>query len=409
MPQLPSGEPSPADGSLPEFALTAYARGGRPFGLYVHVPFCAVRCGYCDFNTYTLGELAGARGATTAAYAVGARAEIRLAGEVLRPGRALDTVFFGGGTPTMLPTDELVALLEEVEQSFGLAPGAEVTVEANPDTVDPQRLTRLAAAGVTRLSVGMQSAVPHVLATLDRTHGPSSVPAAVAAARDAGLQTSLDLIYGIPGESLADWRRSLEAALDTGADHISAYALVVEDGTALARRVRRGEVLAPDPDDEAAKYEIAEEVLQGAGFAWYEVSNWARDPAARSRHNLGYWVGGDWWGIGPGAHSHVGGVRWWNHKHPTRYTELLGQGRSPAAAREVLTPRERLEELVMLRLRLADGLPLDHLEPAGRARVGALVADGLVEGVAAVRDRTVVLTLRGRLLADLVVRELLSG
>ncbi len=295
-------------------------------------------------------------------------------------------------------------MLDAVRSTFGLAPGAEVTTEANPDSVTPESLQQLAAGGFTRVSFGMQSAVPHVLATLDRTHDPERVPQAVAWARAAGLAVSLDLIYGTPGESLADWETSLAAALACAPDHLSAYALVVESGTKLAGRVARGEVPAPEDDDEADKYEAADAALSAGGFGWYEISNWARTPQDVSRHNLGYWSGGDWWGIGPGAHSHVGGVRWWNVKHPTAYAARLAAGTSPAQAREVLTVEQRQAERVLLGVRLAQGLPVDALPDP--TRVAPLIADGLVDGAEAIRGR-VRLTLRGRLLADTVVSALL--
>jgi oxygen-independent coproporphyrinogen-3 oxidase len=276
--------------------------------------------------------------------------------------------------------------------------------------VTPDGLRRLAAAGFTRVSFGMQSAVPHVLATLDRTHDPARVPEAVGWARDAGLSVSLDLMYGTPGESSADWRASLDAALACAPDHVSAYALVVEDGTRMAAKVRRGELPPPDEDALADAYEVADEVLAGAGYGWYEVSNWARTPADACRHNLGYWRGDDWWGVGPGAHSHVGGVRWWNVRHPRAFALRMADAVSPAQAREVLRPDERYEERVLLGVRLAEGLPVADLAPAARERVAELMADGLVEPAAALgRDglRRVVLTLRGRLLVDAVVRALL--
>ncbi|MGZ4651186.1 MAG: radical SAM family heme chaperone HemW, partial [Kineosporiaceae bacterium] len=340
----------------------------RAFGVYVHVPFCAVRCGYCDFNTYTAAELGG--GADQAAYAGTAIGELDVAAGVLDraglPPRPAATVFFGGGTPTLLPAADLVRILGAVRDRFGLAPDAEVTTEANPDSVTPQALELLAAAGVSRVSLGMQSAVPHVLATLDRTHDPARVPQAVAWARAAGLAVSLDLIYGTPGESLADWRTSLDAALACAPDHVSAYALVVEEDTRMAAKVRRGELPPPDDDALADAYELAEEVLGTAGYGWYEVSNWARTPADACRHNLGYWRGDDWWGIGPGAHSHVGGVRWWNVRHPRAYAGRVADAVSPAQAREVLGPAERYEERVLLGVRLAEGLEVDELATAAR-------------------------------------------
>jgi len=382
--------------------------GSGPFGVYVHVPFCSVRCGYCDFNTYTPTEL-GFDGASAGTYADAALMELDLAARVLGPtAPAASTVFFGGGTPTMLAASDLVKVLAGVRARFGLADGAEVTTEANPDSVTPKVLQTLAAGGFNRVSIGMQSAVPHVLATLERTHKPVNVGNAVEAAKAAGLTVSLDLIYGTPGESTADWRRSLDTAIDLGPDHISAYALVVETGTKLGAQIRRGTVAAPDDDDEAAKYELADQILTAAGFGWYEVSNWARSEADRCRHNEGYWTDGDWWGVGPGAHSHVGGVRWWNVKHPNAFATRMGDGISPAAGRELLTLDQRYDEWVLLGVRLVDGLPIDVLRPEGSAAVSGLIADGLVDGPSALRPRRVVLTLRGRLLADTVVRRLLG-
>ncbi|MDX6325917.1 MAG: hypothetical protein QOK15_2271 [Nocardioidaceae bacterium] len=415
---LPDGEPAPSDGALPAHALTSV--GERGLGFYVHVPFCSVRCGYCDFNTYTPVELGAGPGRPSHArqsYAAAATAEVRLARRVVPADRPVDTVFFGGGTPTLLEPGELIAVLDEIERQFGLAPGAEVTTECNPDSVTRADLEALRAGGFNRISFGMQSAVPHVLRVLDRTHDPERVPGVVADARAAGFeQVSLDLIYGTPGESVRDWERSLQAAIACAPDHVSAYALIVEEGTALARRVRRGEVPAPDDDDLADKYVIADEVLTGAGLGWYELSNWARDEASRCRHNLLYWRGGDWWGVGPGAHSHVGGVRWWNVKNPNAWIAKLGSGdklgsgaslqspASPAAAREVLDPDTRRVERILLETRLVEGLPLSVLEDRGRDSVRDLTGRGLL---APDPDR-VLLTRQGRLLADAVVRDLVD-
>ena len=403
---LPDGEPVPSDGALPSWALRGLS--GHPFGVYVHVPFCTVRCGYCDFNTYTAADLGDVPGASRASYHDAAVAEVDLARRVLGDDAPpVDTVFFGGGTPTVLAPDALGTILAAVRDRFGLTEDAEVTTEANPDSVDPAGLRRLREAGFTRVSFGMQSAVPHVLQTLDRTHDPERVPQAVRWARDAGFeQVSLDLIYGTPGESLDDWRASLDQALHCEPDHVSAYALIVEDGTALARRIRRGELPTPDDDDLADKYVLADEVLSARGLGWYEVSNWARDEAARCRHNETYWRGGTWWGVGPGAHSHVGGVRWWNVKHPAAYAERLASGASPAHARELLDEETRRVERVLLELRLADGLPVDVLDEYGAKAAGRAVDDGLADADALERGR-VVLTRRGRLLADAVVRDLL--
>jgi putative oxygen-independent coproporphyrinogen III oxidase len=405
VPRLPDGDPAPVTGELPSDALATLA--GSRLGMYVHVPFCAVRCGYCDFNTYTLTELGP--GASTSTFVDSALVELDVAARVLGPGAGpVDTVFVGGGTPTLLPAADLVRCVDGIRERFGLAPDAEVTTEANPDSVTAADLEVLAAGGFTRVSIGMQSVVPHVLRTLERTHDPARVATAVAGAKAAGLATSVDLIYGTPGESLADWRASLDAAVALEPDHVSAYALVVEEGTKLAAQVRRGEVAMPEGDDEADKYELADNLLAQAGYGWYEVSNWSRDDAGRCRHNEGYWRGDAWWGVGPGAHSHVGGVRWWNVKHPRTYAARLADGTSPAAGRETLTAEQRHDEEVLLGVRLRGGLPVDVLDAAGRTAVAGLVADGLVDGRSAVADRRVVLTLRGRLLADTVVRRLLG-
>ncbi|MBO0895700.1 MULTISPECIES: radical SAM family heme chaperone HemW [Arthrobacter] len=403
---LPLGDPAPADGLLP--AQAADGAADRNFGLYVHIPFCSVRCGYCDFNTYTATELGG--GASQAAYGGTAEQEVRFAARALTasglPHRPLKTVFFGGGTPTLLPAEDLTGILKTAIDAWGLEPGAEVTTEANPDSVTPQSLQLLADAGFTRVSFGMQSAVPHVLAVLDRTHTPSRVPEAVKWARDAGLNVSVDLIYGTPGESLEDWKVSVNEALSYEPDHISAYALIIEEGTKLAARMRRGEVPPIDDDDHADKYLVADELMTAAGLSWYEVSNWARTPADQCRHNLAYWRSDDWWGIGPGAHSHAGGVRWWNAKHPTAYAQRIAAGESPAVGRETLDAETRYVEDVMLRTRLAEGLELSRLKDSGRLAVAGLMADGLVDAKAALTGR-VLLTTKGRLLADAVVRRLL--
>jgi putative oxygen-independent coproporphyrinogen III oxidase len=424
---LPIADPAPLDGLLP----TSVADGAseRNLGVYIHVPFCRVRCGYCDFNTYTSDELRGARRDD---YAEQAIAELRQAQGVLAaaglPDRRVSTVFFGGGTPTMLPASDLARMLAAVRDGWGIEVGAEVTTEANPDSVDAEYLRSLRDAGFTRVSFGMQSAVPHVLATLERTHDPERIPLVVEWARAAGLDVSLDLIYGTPGESLADWQTSVESAIAQRPHHLSAYALIVEDGTKLARQIRRGEVVEPDDDLAADMYELADELLSRAGYEWYEVSNWARvgvgqdrvselvegsiangDGAEhRSRHNLAYWQGHDWWGVGPGAHSHVGGVRWWNVKHPAAYADRIAAGQSPAAGRETLDAETRRVERVLLAVRIRDGLPIAELDASGRLAVAGLIADELIDAPSALGGR-VVLTLRGRLLADAVVRRLLEG
>ena len=376
---------------------------GRPFGFYLHVPYCAMRCGYCDFNTYTAVELGG--GASQATYAQTALGELDLARRVLADmDRPVDTVFFGGGTPTLLPAADLAAMLAGVRDRFGLAADAEVTTEANPESVNPGSLAALREAGFTRISFGMQSAAPHVLAVLDRQHTPGRALEAVAEARAAGFEhINLDLIYGTPGESLDDWRMSLEQALSAEPDHISAYALIVEDGTQLARRIRRGELPMPDDDDLADKYVLADELLGSAGLEWYEVSNWAASEGARCRHNEIYWRGDTWWGIGPGAHSHVGGVRWWNVKHPAAYAGRLASDISPAHAREELDEETRRVERVLLEIRLSSGLPPDVLDEGGLLAA----KDAVDRGLAVSESGRLVLTRTGRLLADAVVRDLL--
>nr|WP_280195022.1 radical SAM family heme chaperone HemW [Nocardia farcinica] len=381
--------------------------GGGPFGIYVHVPFCATRCGYCDFNTYTAGELGTS--ASPQSWLAALRGELATAAaqfaRLPSPVPPVATVFVGGGTPSLLGGEGLAEVLDAVRANFTVAADAEITTESNPESTSPRFFERLREAGYTRISLGMQSAAQHVLAVLDRTHTPGRAVAAAREARAAGFEhVNLDLIYGTPGETDADLDATLDAVLAAGVDHVSAYSLIVEDGTALARRVRRGELPAPDEDVLAARYERIDRRLTAAGLAWYEVSNWAATESARCRHNLGYWDGGDWLGAGPGAHSHLGGVRWWNVKHPARYAERVAGGGLPAAGWEALTDDERYLERVMLTVRLRTGLPLADLAPAAAPALDRVVADGL-----ATRTPThLVLTDRGRLLADAVVRRLVE-
>jgi oxygen-independent coproporphyrinogen-3 oxidase len=373
--------------------------------MYVHVPFCAVRCGYCDFNTYTPGELGSS--ASPQSWLEGLRRELDLAASVLGSPPAVDTVFVGGGTPSLLGAAGLASVLDAVRSSFGLAPDAEVTTESNPESTSVEFFAGIRDAGYTRVSLGMQSAAPHVLAILDRKHTAGRPVAAAREAFSAGFEhVNLDVIYGTPGERPGDLSASLDAVLSAGVDHVSAYALIVEDGTALARRVKRGELPAPDDDVLAAYYETIDAALSAAGLHWYEVSNWASSAAAQCRHNIIYWQGGDWWGAGPGAHSHVGGVRWWNVKHPAKYAAELAAGRSPAAGRETLSAEDRRVERVLLELRLAAGLPVDALDPVGLAAASSCAADGLLDPTALAAGRCI-LTPRGRLLADAVVHRLL--
>ena len=392
------------------------------FAVYVHVPFCRVRCGYCDFNTYVNGFGAGA---DRESYHDSACKELALAAQFLRQQKLVpspvSSVYFGGGTPTMLSVGALRAILEEVADTWGIAPGAEISTEANPDTITNQVAQELAASGFTRVSLGMQSAVPRVLATLERTHRPENLPQAVAALRGAGLVVSLDLIYGTPGESLADWEASLQAALALEVDHISAYSLVIEPGTKMHALVERGKLPPVDPDIQAEKYEMADSLLKAAGFEWYEISNWARrlegenlpSPqipdatylANASRHNLAYWRDWNWWGIGPGAHSHLGQVRWWNCKHPRGYASRVAAGELPVQDGEVVAAASRELERIMLGLRTGSGVK--HLTPAEGARISPLVEEGYLQLEAARRGQAV-LTLRGRLMADYVTGQLLG-
>ncbi|MGP3705308.1 radical SAM family heme chaperone HemW [Gordonia paraffinivorans] len=375
-----------------------------PFGLYLHVPFCATRCGYCDFNTYTAGELGSSSSPESWQEAVAA--ELESAARLLQPARKVSTIFVGGGTPSLLGAAGLTRLLDAVRAEFDLADDAEVTTESNPESTSPEFFADLREAGYTRISLGMQSAAQHVLRVLDRVHTPGRAVAAAREAREAGFEhVNLDLIYGTPGESDADLHASLDAVLSAGVDHVSAYALIVEDGTALARRIRRGEMPAPDDDVLADRYQILDDRLSADGFGWYEVSNWARDDAAACRHNLAYWHSHDWWGVGPGAHSHVNGVRWWNVKHPARYAKTLAEGALPAASAEELGAEDRHVEAVMLTTRCRTGLPMGILDDAERANAEKLCADGLLERA----ETAYVLTDAGRLLADGVIRRVLWG
>ena len=381
------------------------------YEIYIHVPFCLRRCGYCDFNTYTATDLGA--GASRGHYAQMVIREMALIRQwqcdhgIEEP--AASTVFFGGGTPTVLAAADLVAMVDAIRGIWGLTPDAEITTEANPDTVDEAYIAELADGGFTRISFGMQSAVPHVLATLDRTHTPSNVAAGVDAATMAGLRSSVDLIYGAPGESLEDWRTSVEAALDLGVHHISAYALTVEPTTKMGRRIAAGTLPKPDDDDEAAKYELADELFTQAGLDWYEISNWAR-PGYESRHNLGYWRNVDWAGLGPGAHSHYRchavssdgyGLRSWDIAHPRLWGVAINEHRVPWADSERITAEENLEELIMLGLRMREGLDLERIDRVIAVdRLTPMIEEGLVT---AVDGRRMVPTRRGRLINDTVI------
>ena len=407
MAQLPKGEPAPADGLIP----VAFDSSESSFHAYVHVPYCLARCGYCDFNTYTASELGGHSRTEYFQHVIN---EISFSKQVLSnskvSSRQLSSVFFGGGTPTLLEPKDLVAILESLRDSFGLLANAEITTEANPDSVDREYLETLRTAGFTRISFGMQSAVPKVLEILERTHNPENVAKNVAIAKQLGFETSVDLIYGTPGETLSDWEESLSVAISLETDHISAYSLIVEPGTKLHRQIKSGEVSQPDENLHADMYLLAEQMLSAAGFMNYEVSNWARGEAVRSKHNVAYWQSKDWWGYGPGAHSHIAGVRWWNVKHPAAYAERVTQSISPALEREIVDLDNRKVEKVMLEGRLCEGMDLKWLKEQGFANpevISSLIAEELVDAQKIFAGR-LVLTLKGRLLADLVVRKLLG-
>jgi oxygen-independent coproporphyrinogen-3 oxidase len=407
MAQLPLGDPAPTDGLLPVSVADAK---DKSFHAYVHIPFCSVRCGYCDFNTYVSTEL---RGITQAGFFQHLITEIEFSKRVLADSgfkpQPLSSVFFGGGTPSQLPAADLAAVLHALIDAFGIEADAEVTTEANPDDVTPEFLRELKAAGFTRVSFGMQSAVASVLKVLDRGHTPEKVPQVVAWAKQIGLQTSVDLIYGAPTETIADWQESIDAVLALKTDHISAYSLIVEPGTKMARQIANGDLPEPDEDEQATKYELADAAFAAAGLDWYEVSNWSTSTETASKHNLSYWQGKNWWGYGPGAHSHVGGVRWWNQKHPASYVAPLLRGESPALGRETLSSETQLEEQVLLEIRTRAGLAIDVLKQLGVYRskvVAGLIADELVDPKLAMRGQ-LSLTQKGRLLADFVVRSLL--
>ena len=403
---------------LPEFVAPAVNGTDRTFSLYVHVPFCVSRCGYCDFNTYISPDLG--LGASHESYADTAIKELEFAAEALEQSgvepKPLHSVFYGGGTPTLLAAQDLNRILQRARELFGIVPGAEITTEANPDSLSLEAVERLAEGGFNRISIGMQSSVSHVLKVLERTHNPDNVSAAAQWVRDANLQLSLDLIFGTPGESLADWQRSLDAVLEIRPDHVSAYGLIVEEGTKLAAQIRRGVYPNTDPDDQADKYLATEERLAAAGYRWYEISNWAYDPHQRgihrSQHNLAYWRDQDWWGIGPGAHSHMAGVRWWNAKHPAAYASRILDNISPAIGREVPDAEARLLEKIMLGVRLSEGLEVSVLtqqpEPDAQmalAETRRLAEQGLIEP-AALDDGRIIPTLKGRLLDDAITRQL---
>lgn len=399
----PVGETAPSSGELPSSSLEHVK--SQPFSFYLHVPYCATRCGYCDFNTYTALELGDSVSRST--WADTAIAEVELARRVL--GSAMPpvrSIFVGGGTPTLLPATDLLNVVHHIRDTVGLTADVEITTEANPDSVTPESLEVLRNGGFNRISFGLQSTSESVLASLERTHRPGRSIEAVGEAQAAGFENiNVDLIFGTPGETEADLQRTLDDVLGLGVQHVSAYALIVEEGTRLARRISRGELPAPDDDVQADRYELVDRVLSAAGLEWYEISNWAI-PGFECRHNLAYWEGDNWWGVGPGAHSHVGGTRWWNERHPATWTRALADMQSPAQARERVSLEDRVIERVMLQTRIKRGLSVWELEQPALNQLSKLVENGLIEDPRAHADR-VVLTLRGRLLADVVVHALL--
>ena len=400
MAELPVGTPLPIDGKIRNPDVST------GFSAYVHIPFCTVRCGYCDFNTYTNPNFG--LGAGRADYADSVLKEIELSRQVLsaktEPG-PLKSVFFGGGTPTLLEPEQLTKILTALRDTFGFVPNVEITTEANPETVTLQKLAQLQLAGVNRVSFGMQSSVPHVLQTLDRLHTPGQVARAANWAKELGLNFSLDLIYGTPGESDADWNDSVRSAIALEPNHISCYALTIEPGTKMGTDLAHGKIAAPDEDAFARRYELADELLTAGGYRWYEVSNWARS-GFECVHNLYYWRNANWWGYGPGAHSHLNGTRFWNVKHPLAYAQKLATNpiQTPAFGHEDLNQTERVEEAIMLGIRLREGIAIPEMTSA--ETVAQLIFDRLIDPAAALREKRLVLTVRGRLLADAVIRQL---
>jgi oxygen-independent coproporphyrinogen-3 oxidase len=404
---LPDGDHPPEDGLFSKSEIRGHE--SRTLHAYIHIPFCKDICGYCDFNTYTATQLGSLKQSDYPRFVI---SEIEFSNSVLvKSGvesRKFSTVFFGGGTPSLLPASDLVSILHSLRDQFGFIEGAEITTEANPDTVTFEKFVALRESGFNRVSIGMQSGVQSVLSTLERTHNPDNVAKAFQIVKDLGFVTSLDLIFGAPGETLEQWRESLEAAIALSPDHLSAYSLIVEPGTKLARQIQSGELPEVDEDLQAEKYELTENLLGGAGYSWYEISNWSKSPSLQSNHNLAYWMGQDWWGYGPGAHSHLGSVRWWNQKHPLSYSKKLELLRSPAAGREQLSKETEKLERILLESRTAAGMSISELirlEPLSEKRIPQLIADGLIRGDRALKGQ-LLLTLKGRLLADTVVRTL---
>ncbi len=393
MAALPEGDPAPIDGELPNKGDLK----SKPFSLYVHVPYCAKRCGYCDFNTYVPSELD--KDDQIQSWLTSAIKELDLIKKVTKQDLVIDTIFFGGGTPSLLEPEVINEFLENVSRRYSLKPKIEITLEANPDTITQEKSDYWLASGVNRISIGMQSSTKNVLQTLDRTHNPENVLNSVKILKDAGfINYSLDLIYGTPGESLEDWDKTLNDALALEPPHISAYSLVIEPGTKMGAQLNRGEISNVSDDDAADKYSLAEQVFSSRKYEWYEISNWSRSEM-QCQHNLNYWRGNNWWGIGPGAHSHINGVRWWNEKLPKNWREKLTRNQSPALEREVLSERQIKDEKLMLLSRLRTGIKSKEVKSSAR---NSLIEQGLIYE----ESENIVLTLKGRLLADVVFKHL---
>jgi len=375
---------------------------------YIHIPYCVKRCGYCDFNTYTPAELQLTEGLTqiSNSYIDLLVKEIEFARNQVGESAIVPSIFFGGGTPSLMEASDIKRVITAISKQFKLDPIAEVTLETNPDTVTKEKLKQFYDAGVNRISFGMQSSVPHVLKTLDRTHNPENLPQVTKWANEVGFkEISVDLIYGTPGESRQDWQQSIDSALALPITHISAYALIVEEGTKLAAQIKRGEIAKPDDDLTAEKYIMADKAFTTAGFYWYELSNWAK-PNSQSKHNLAYWLGHNWWGAGPGAHSHINGKRFWNVKHPNLYKQKIQANETVILDSEVLKGSQIESERLMLSIRLPQGLEKNTLNNQQILELTDYVNSGHLDQENWNLGRAT-LTLDGRLIADRIVREIL--
>ena len=375
---------------------------------YIHIPYCVKRCGYCDFNTYTPAELQLTEGLTqiSNSYIDLLVKEIEFARNQVGESSIVPSIFFGGGTPSLMEASDIKRVITAISEQFKLDPIAEVTLETNPDTVTKEKLKQFFEAGINRISFGMQSSVLHVLKTLDRTHNPENLPQVTKWASEVGFkEISVDLIYGTPGESKQDWQQSIDSALALPISHISAYALIVEDGTKLAAQIKRGEIAKPDDDLTAERYIMADQAFTTAGFNWYELSNWAK-PNSQSKHNLAYWLGHNWWGAGPGAHSHINGKRFWNVKHPNLYKQKIQANETVILDSEVLEGSQIESERLMLSIRLPQGVAKNTLNNQQILELTDYVNSGHLDQENWNLGRAT-LTLDGRLIADRIVREIL--